>query len=367
MPAIHKLSAASLARRIRDGTVSPVTAVDALLNRIESRNEQTNAFVTITDTFARDTAKEAERAVENGARLGPLHGVPVAVKDLNDVAGVRTTFGSELFSDYTAESDDLFVSRLKDAGAIVVGKTNTPEFGLGCTTDNRVVGPTSTPFALEKVSGGSSGGAGAALADHLVPLAQGSDTGGSIRTPAAFCGVYGFKPSFGRVPRANRPNAFADHTPYSHLGPLALTVEDAALMLDVMAGPHPKDPFSLPVDGTSYLDAVNQPIDDLRIAYSPDLGIYPIDPAVRDVIDEAVPVFERAGATVDRVDPDLGCTQDELLDAYYTFTKVHWESLFDDLEEVHGLDPRGADRERLYADTIEIILESDTVTTREYT
>lgn len=366
MPAIHKLSAASLARQIRDGIVSSVTVVDRLLDRIESHNDRTNAFVTIPDTLARTAAEEAERAIKNGARLGPLHGVPVAVKDLNHVEGIRTTFGSELFSDYTAEADDLFVTRLKDAGAIIIGKTNTPEFGLGCTTDNHVVGPTSTPFSLDKVSGGSSGGAGAALADHLVPLAQGSDTGGSIRTPAAFCGVYGLKPSFGRIPRPNRPNAFADHTPYSHHGPLARTVEDAALMLDVMAGPHPKDPFSLPDDGTSYIDAVNRPIDDFKLAYSPDLGIYPVDPAVREVLDEAVTVFKRAGATVDRVDPDLGCTQDELLDAYYTFAKVHWESLFDDLEEVHGLDPRGADRERLYSDTVEIVLESNPVTTREY-
>lgn len=366
MPPIHELSAVSLARRIRDGDVSPVTVVDTLLDRIEARNERTNSFVTITDTLAREAAVDAERALENDKRLGPLHGVPVAIKDLDDVAGVRTTSGSKLFADHTAEEDDLFVTRLKNAGAIIIGKTNTPEFGLGCTTDNRVLGPTGTPFALEKVSGGSSGGAGAALADHLIPLAQGSDTGGSIRTPAAFCGVYGIKPSFGRVPRPNRPNAFADHTPFSHHGSLARTVEDAALMLDVMAGPHPKDPFSLPDDGISYLDAVDRSTDNLQVAYSPDLGIYPVEPAVREVIDEAVHAFETEGATIKRVDPDLGCTQDELLEAYYTFAKVLWESLFDGLEAEYGLDPRGADRDELRPVTVEIVLESGDVTTREY-
>lgn len=366
MPAIHELSAASLARQIRDGHLSPVTVVDTLLDRIKSRNERTNAFVTVTETQAHTAAKEAERAVKNGERLGPLHGVPVAIKDLDDVAGVRTTFGSQLFSDHIADTNDLFVTRLKQAGAIVLGKTNTPEFGLGCTTDNRIIGPTGTPFSLDKVSGGSSGGAGAALADHLVPLAQGSDTGGSIRTPAAFCGVYGFKPSFGRVPRPNRPNAFADHTPFSHHGPLARTVEDATLMLEVMAGPHPKDPFSLPDDGLRYQEATRRPIDDLSIAYSPDLGIYPVDPVVRDIVDEAAKVFEETEATVDQIDPDLGCSQDELLEAYYTFAKVHWEALFDNLEEIHGLDPRGTDREKLRSVTVDIVLESGDITTREY-
>jgi Asp-tRNA(Asn)/Glu-tRNA(Gln) amidotransferase A subunit family amidase len=366
MPPIYELSAANLARQIRDRNISPVTAVEVVLERIHARNDRTNAFVTITDSLAREAAADAERAIENGERLGPLHGVPVAIKDLDNVAGVRTTFGSKLFTDHVAEEDDLFVTRLTDAGAIVVGKTNTPEFGLGCTTDNRVLGPTGTPFAPEKVSGGSSGGAGAALADHLVPLAQGSDTGGSIRTPAAFCGVYGIKPSFGRVPRSNRPNAFADHTPFSHYGPLARTVEDAALMLEVMAGPHPKDPFSLPDDGIPYLDAVDRSIEDLNVAYSPNLGIYPVDPAVREVIDEAVHAFEAAGASVERVDPDLGCTQEELLEVYYTFAKVLWEALFDGLETEHGLDPRGADRDELRPVTVETILESGDVTTREY-
>ena len=360
------MTAVGIARRIRDGELSPVEVVDATLETIEERNERTNAFVTVTDERAREAAERAERAAESGEVLGPLHGVPVAIKDLDDVAGVRTTSGSLLFEDRVAEGNDPFVDRLLDAGAIVVGKTNTPEFGLGCTTDNRVAGPTGTPFDPDRVSGGSSGGAGAALGDGLVPLAQGSDTGGSIRTPASFCGVFGLKPTFGRVPRVDHRNAFGDHTPFSHTGPMARTVEDAALMLDVMAGPHPLDPFSLPEPEVDYVAVTRRPVDDLSIAYSPDLGIYPIDPAVRRVVDDAVLAFEAAGATVERVDLDPELTHENVLDAYYTFATVLWESLFDALEEEGDLDPRGADRDRLTESTVETILEAESVSTREY-
>lgn len=366
MSQIHTLSAAELAEDICEGDRSPVDVVEHFLNRIDERNDRTNAFVTVTRERAVDRAKEAERAVEAGASLGPLHGVPVAIKDLNDVAGVRTTSGSLLFENRIAESSDPFVQRLVDAGAIVIGKTNTPEFGLGCTTDNRVVGPTGTPFDPTRIAGGSSGGAAAALADGLVPLAQGTDTGGSIRTPASCCNVFGLKPSFGRVPRVGRPNAFGDHTPFSHTGPITRTVEDAALMLDVMAGPDPRDPFSLPDEGTDYLAATREPIDDFEVAYSPDFGIYPVASSVRSVVDDAVGAFEDAGATVERADPELDIDKSDVLDAFYTFAKVRWEALFDGLETEHGLDPQGEDRSDLRPITVETILESDSVTTREY-
>ena len=365
-PDVAHMTAADIARRIRDGDLSPVEVVDATLDRIGERNDRTNAFVTVTDERAMEAAERAERAIEAGDPLGPLHGVPVAIKDLDDVAGVRTTSGSLLFEDRVAEENAPFVDRLLDAGAIVVGKTNTPEFGLGCTTDNRVAGPTGTPFAPDRVSGGSSGGAGAALGDGLVPLAQGSDTGGSIRTPASFCGVYGLKPTFGRVARIDPRNAFGDHTPFSHTGPMARTVEDAALMLDVMAGPHPLDPFSLPEPGTDYVAATRRSVDDVSIAYTPDLGIYPIDPAVRDVVDDAVSGFAEAGASVERVDLDPELTHENVLDAYYTFATVLWESLFDALEEEGDLDPRGTDRDRLAESTVETVLEAAEVSTREY-
>jgi Asp-tRNA(Asn)/Glu-tRNA(Gln) amidotransferase A subunit family amidase len=366
MTEIHHLSATKLSNKISEGELSSLAVVNALLDRIEERNERSNAFITVSDSHARERAREMDRAFENGELFGPLHGVPVAIKDLNNAKDIRTTFGSKLFADHVAETDDPFVSRLKQAGAIVIGKTNTPEFGLGCTTDNRVIGPTGTPFAPERIAGGSSGGAGAALADHLVPLAQGTDTGGSIRTPASCCGVYGFKPSFGRVPRTQRPDAFGDHTPFSHTGPLTRTVEDAALMLDIMAGPHPRDPFSLPHDNTDYLSATDRSISGMTVGYTPDLGTYPVEPEVREVTSEAVDGLRDAGAIVEHADPDLGYDQETILDAFYTFAKVRWEALFDNLEKVHDLDPRGADRDQLRPITIETILESDEVSTREY-
>ncbi|KYH24002.1 amidase [Halalkalicoccus paucihalophilus] len=366
MPKTHTLSATHLAQEIRTGNRSPVTVVDELLDRIDRYNDRTNAFVTTTAEQARQTAQEAERAVVEGNALGPLHGVPVAIKDLNNVANIRTTFGSRLFENHIAEEDDEFVRRLKAAGAIVIGKTNTPEFGLGCTTDNLTVGPTGTPFDPTKIAGGSSGGAGAALADGLVPLAQGSDTGGSIRTPSSCCGVFGLKPSFGRVPRVSRPNAFSDHTPFSHTGPMARTVADAALMLNVMSGPDPDDPFSLPDDGTDYVAATERSIDNLRVAYSPDLQIYPVESTVRDVVDEAVEVLSDAGAVVEYANPEFDCKQTDVLDAFYTFAKVLWESLFDNLETIYGLDPRGTDKEKLRPVTVKTILESESVTTQEY-
>ncbi|WP_222920229.1 amidase [Natrinema sp. SYSU A 869] len=357
-------TAAGLARAIRDGEYTPTEVVDATLERIHERNDRTNAFITVTDDLAREMAEEAERAIADGEPLGPLHGVPVAIKDLDDVEGVRTTSGSLLFEDRIADSDSPFVARLKAAGAIVVGKTNTPEFGLGTTTDNRIVGPTGTPFNLDRVSGGSSGGAGAALADGLVPLAPGSDAGGSVRIPASFCGVYGLKPTQGVIPNVSRPNGFASHTPFSTVGPMARTVEDAALSLDVMAGTHPRDPFSVP-KRSEYRAAIDRPIDELSIAYSPDMGTYPVDPDVREVLDDAVAAFERAGATVDAVDPALGHDNEEILDAYYAMATVRWQSLLDGLEN-EGFDPRGEDRDRLRPYLVDLIVDADEPTTREY-
>jgi len=359
-----RMTAADIVDGVRDGTCSPTDVVESVLDRIHERNDRTNAFVTITDDLARRMAANAERAIDRGDPAGPLHGVPVAIKDLDDVAGVRTTSGSLLFEDHVADSDDPFVTRLKEAGAVIVGKTNTPEFGLGTTTDNRVTGPTGTPFDPVRVSGGSSGGSAAAIGDGLVPIAQGSDVGGSIRTPASFCGIFGLKPTYGLVPIVDRPNAFATHTPMFHTGPMARTVEDAAIMLDVMAGVHPRDPFSMPTRTTHHA-AVDRPIDDLMIAYSPDLGTYPVDPAVRETLDDAVAAFEQAGATVDRVDPDLGHGREAILDAYYTMATVLWESLFDDLER-QGFDPRGDDRDRLRPYLVDLVMEADTPTTREH-
>jgi Asp-tRNA(Asn)/Glu-tRNA(Gln) amidotransferase A subunit family amidase len=361
---IFQLTAVGIARRIKDGELSPVEVTEACLDRIYERNDRTNAFVTITDDLARDMAEEAEQAIISGEPLGPLHGVPVAIKDLDDVQGIPTTSGSLLFEDRVAESDSPYVARLKDAGAVIVGKTNTPEFGLGTTTNNRVAGQTGTPFDPDRISGGSSGGAGAALGDLLVPLAPGSDAGGSIRIPASLCGVYGLKPTYGLIPSVDRPNGFVSHTPFSHYGPMARTVEDAALSLDVMAGFHPRDPFSVPTE-KNYQDAVNRGIRNTKIAYSPDLGIYPIEPGIKNLLDDAVTAFKSAGATVDKVDPQFGHTSNEIADAYYTMATVRWQSLFDHLEN-QGLDPRGEDRDQLRPYLVNLIMDAEEPTTRDY-
>ena len=208
--------AAELAEKVRGRELSPVEVVDAFLARIEERNRETNAYVTVIGDEARAAAREAERAVYSGRSLGPLHGVPVAIKDLSDYkAGVRSTYGSVPLASYVPDRTALTVGRLEAAGAVVLGKTNTSEFGIKGATDNLLFGPTSTPFAPGKNAGGSSGGSAAAVADGLAALAQGTDGGGSVRIPASFCGVYGIKATFGRVPVAARPDAFGWHTPFS--------------------------------------------------------------------------------------------------------------------------------------------------------
>jgi amidase/aspartyl-tRNA(Asn)/glutamyl-tRNA(Gln) amidotransferase subunit A len=306
------MSAAELALHIRRRDLSPVEVMDAFLDRIASRNPDLNAFVLVLDDSARQAARQAEEALTSGRDVGPLHGVPIAVKDLDSKAGVRTTFGSRVFAGFIADKTSNFVARLERAGGIVVGKTNTSEFGHKATTDNHLFGPTSTPFGIGKNAGGSSGGSAAAVADGLVPIAQGSDGGGSIRIPASFCGVVGFKPSYGRVPIVVRPEAFETQTPFIHVGPLTRTVEDAALALGVMAGPDPRDPLCLPAYGGDYLAATRRSISGLKVAYSPDLDVFPVDARVASVVAEAVRAFADAGASVEEVRLGLTHSQQEL-------------------------------------------------------
>jgi len=341
-------SATELAGRIRAGDLSPVTAVDAYLDRIEARNDALNAYVTVRREAAREEARAAERAVDAGGPLGPLHGVPVAVKDLFAYhAGTPHTFGSRVFEGFVPDRSAPVVERLVDAGAVVLGKTNTPEFGNRPTTDNDLVGTTVTPFDTGRVAGGTSGGSAAAVADGLAPLAQGSDAGGSIRIPAACCGVYGFKPSFGRVPNGNRPNAFDAHTPFVQHGPLARTVGDAALFLDAVAGPHPDDPFTHPEDGTDYRDAVDRSIAGLSVAYSSDLGLFPVDPAVESAVAETLDAFAAEGATVERVEVSYGRSRAEILDAWRTYFQVLMAGVATGIEAAHGVDLLDDHRERI--------------------
>ncbi|AGB31976.1 amidase [Natrinema pellirubrum DSM 15624] len=337
---LTRLSATALAARIRNGDVTATEAVEAHLERIDERDGEINAFVTVCAEAARDAAAEADAALEDGADVGPLHGVPLALKDLGALkAGVRHTYGSALFANHVADRTSAIVQRLEDAGAIVIGKTNTPELGHKGTTDNEVIGATASPIDPDLNAGGSSGGSAAALAAGMAPIATGSDAGGSLRIPAAACGVYGFKPTFGLVPDDGRPSAFGRELQHTTKGPMTRTVADAALLLSIMADPHPDDPNSVPVE-IDYRDAVERSIDDYRIAYSPDLDVFPVADEVRAVVDDAVTAFADAGATVDEISVDHGYSMAELSEAAmpaYTTSVLESATV---MEEAHGVDFR---------------------------
>lgn len=346
--------AVELASRIRRGELSPVEVVDACLSRIDDRNDAINAFVYLAADQAREAAREAERAVESGAHLGPLHGVPVAIKDLNDVGGMPTTDGSVPLKDNVPSDSEPLVARLEAGGAIILGKTNTPEFGHKGTTDNQLFGPTSTPFAPGRNSGGSSGGSAAAVADGMVPLAQGTDGGGSIRIPSSFSGCYGIKPTWRRVPRRYRPDGFS-HTPFSDAGPHARSVEDAALMLSVMVGQHPVDPLTAPDDGTDFVAATREPIDGVSIAYSPNLDVFPVDERVAGIVDDAAYAFERAGATVTEVTMGFDRSREEIADSWMAGFEVGYAETAVNLQESMGVEYLGADRDDASPAFIELI------------
>jgi aspartyl-tRNA(Asn)/glutamyl-tRNA(Gln) amidotransferase subunit A len=332
------MSATQMARRITSGELSPVEVVEALWQVIHKRNPEINAYVTLLEERSLQRALQAQEELARGQVRGPLHGVPVAIKDLGDpLAGVRNTFGSRLFADFVPEQSATYVDRLEAAGAVILGKTNTPEFGHKGVTDNLLFGPTRNPFDLDKNAGGSSGGAAAAVAAGMAPLAQGSDAGGSIRIPASWCGVYGFKASYGRVAAAARPDAFFTHTPFIHSGPLSRSVEDTALMLQVISGPHQRDPLSLPDDGVQYVGALGRSIAGWRIAYSPALDVFPVEPEVAAVAGEAVQAFAIAGANVEEVELGLKRPQEEWSDLWLAQMAALYAAMADSFKEV-GID-----------------------------
>jgi amidase/aspartyl-tRNA(Asn)/glutamyl-tRNA(Gln) amidotransferase subunit A len=310
-------SAAEIALRIRRRDLSPVEVVDAFISRIDARNASLNAFIFKGFDDARKDAKAAEQAVMKGGPLGPLHGVPTAIKDLFDFKpGWPFTFGGvRAMKDCVAHWHCVFADRIEKAGAVILGKTNSPTMGLRGATDNYLFGPSRNPFNTAKNTGGSSGGSAAAVADGLVPFAEGTDAGGSIRIPSAWCGVVGYQASFGRIPVAMRPNAFGGDTPFVYEGPISRTVEDAALALSAIAGFDPRDPFSFETT-EDFLAATRRSIKGWKIAYSPDLDVYPVEDAVRATVDKAVEAFAEAGATVERVKLGLKRSQMELSDAW---------------------------------------------------
>ena len=296
--------ATELSRLIRSKALSPVELMEAVLARIERINPVINAYCTMRATEAMDEARRAEAIVMTGRPLGDLHGIPVSIKDLALTKGVRTMSGSFIFEHRVPDVDAPFVRRLKDAGAIMVGKTTSPEFGWKALGQSPVTGHTRNPWNTAMTPGGSSSGAAAATAAGLGPLANGSDGAGSIRIPAAFCGVYGLKPSYGRVPMW--PVSNDDYG--SHSGPMTRTVADAALMLAVMAGPDDWDRTSLEARPADYVGELDRGIKGLRVAYSRDLGGLQVDAEVTARVDEAARVFEELGCTVEAVNPGFADT-----------------------------------------------------------
>ncbi len=292
--------ATELATAIRSKQVSPVEVVDAVLARIERLNPKLNAYCTITAAAARAAAKEAEAAIMRGDSVGLLHGVPVSIKDLIVTKGVRTTHGSKLYEHLIPDEDAPVVERLKRAGAIILGKTNTPEFGHKAITDNLVFGVSRNPWDLQRTPGGSSGGAAAAVAAGLGPLAVGTDAGGSIRIPSSCCGIFGLKPTLGCVAAAP---TFGGLETLSHTGPMTRTVRDAALMLNAIMGPDPRDLSSLPAAETDYLTGLHRGIQGLRVAWSPDWGYAAVDPQVRELTEAGAKRFEELGCHVEEAHP----------------------------------------------------------------
>ena len=295
--------AVELRDMIRKKLISPLEVVNTFLNRIEKINPKINAYCTLVPELALQAAKGAETAIRQGGEVGLLTGIPVSIKDITLTAGIRTTFGSKLYENFIPTEDELVVERLKKAGAVILGKTNTPEFGAGASTFNKVFGITRNPWNIDFSVGGSSGGAAAVVAAGIGPLAQGSDLGGSLRIPASFCGVIGLRPSPGRVPRYPYKLNWDD---LSVQGPIARTVGDIALMLDAISGPDNRSPVSLPSEKTGFLQAVKYPeVKNLRIAWSNNLNLIPVDKEVLEKARSAINVFRDLGGEVVEDTPDF--------------------------------------------------------------
>jgi amidase len=309
--------------------VSCLEVMQAHLARIEAVNPLLNAIVTLDAELGLRAAAAADAALGRDEAPGALHGLPMAIKDLEDTAGMRTTYGSPIYRDHVPTADTLMVARLRRAGAIVVGKTNTPEFGAGSQTFNPVFGATRNPYDRARTSGGSSGGAAAAVASGMLPFADGSDLGASIRNPASFCNLVGLRTAPGRVPAVPSASAW---NPMGVLGPLARTVEDAALLLRAMAGPDPRAPLSLDDPPEAFVLGAAVDPRAMRIAWSRNLGDLPVEPAVTAVLDDHRAALEAMGCAVEDVEPDLAGADD----AFEVLRGVGYAQAFGPLLESEG-------------------------------
>lgn len=304
---LHFETATELAGKIRRREISAEELMQAHLERIEAVNPTLNAIVTLLPERALAGARSADAALARGEEVGILHGLPIAHKDLADTQGIRTTYGSPIFADHVPDRSTLLVERTQAAGAITIGKTNTPEFGAGSQTFNPVFGVTKNPYDVTKTCGGSSGGAAVALASGMQPLADGSDMGGSLRNPAAFCNVVGLRPSPGRVP------SYPTQTGWATLGvagPMARTVEDVALFMAAIAGYDARVPIAIRESAESFTQPLQRNFTKTRVAWSRDLGGLPIDPRITDVLEKHRPIFQQLGCQVEDSEPDLTDSDD---------------------------------------------------------
>ena len=349
------MPATELTAAIRAKEVSAVEVIDHFFQRIDRLDSQLNSYLALRRDEAMADARAADEAVQRGDRLGPLHGVPISIKDLEVTKGLTTTMGSALFRDRVPEVDSIVVERVKAAGAIILGKTNTPEFGQSGTTENELGEPCRNPWNTERTPGGSSGGAGAALAAGLCTLATGSDGGGSIRIPASFSGIFGIKPSQGRVPRFGgygRPSA--NH--FSQSGPMTRNVADCALLLQVLAGPDSRDVTSLRETPMDFSAGLGAGVRGMRLAWSPDFGYAGVDPEVLQVTEKAARLFEELGATVETPNLVLEDPFPAFWDVFATATYTSYGHLLDEhrndfsyygLRAIeHGAEMTGADLSR---------------------
>lgn len=347
-------SARRLAAAIADREVTPTEAVDAAYDRISATNDELNAVVQFRTDEAREEAARATEAVADGEPLGRLHGVPIALKDLDShIAGMPCSYGSAVFEEFVPQKTSVIVRRLQEAGAIVVGSTNSPEFGHRGDTTNPLHGTTGNPFDPAKTAGGSSGGSASAVGAGMVPIALGSDAAGSIRIPASACGVYGLKPTSGLVPEASRPDALVSAAPFMSLGGLTRTVADTALLLETVAGVHSRDPISVSDDDADYMAAMRRPVGDLSVAYSPDLGVFETEPEVVEQVDAIADVLRAGGASVDRVDPDFEPSLERMIEAEDVLFETTLASMAESLKQRDGVDLLGDHRDELTPSFVE--------------
>ena len=305
MSELHFTGARRLARLIRTRKLSAVEAMRAFIARIERVNPKVNAIVTFVPEQALAAAKKLDRRLarkDGAAGIGPLAGLPIAYKDMVPTKGIRTTFGSPIYAEHLPGEDHALVERLSAAGAITLGKTNTPEFAAGSQTFNPIFGATLNPYDTTRTCGGSSGGAAVAVACGMLPFADGSDLGASLRNPGNFCNVVGFRPTPGRVPSYPSNDSWAS---LSVMGPLARTVEDAALLLSAMAGPDPRAPTSIAEPGKGFARPLKRSFRKARLAWSRNLGGLPVDPRVTRVLEARRKTFESLGCIVEDAEPDL--------------------------------------------------------------